>query len=114
MRTITTVGVVLTLLAAARPRRDARAAAMAMAADTVTACMPAAPCAAAGLHADKRHSDDAYTKAASDEADRLLNSKLKSICRGCWASAAISGRDGLCPAPPARGGAADNSTMMPS
>ncbi len=25
----------------------------------------------------------AYTKAASDEEDRLLNSKLKSICRGC-------------------------------
>jgi hypothetical protein len=32
---------------------------------------------------DKRHADDPYTKAASEEEDRLLNSKLKSICRGC-------------------------------
>jgi hypothetical protein len=33
--------------------------------------------------ADRRHSNDAYMKAASDETDKLLNSKLKSICRGC-------------------------------
>jgi hypothetical protein len=32
---------------------------------------------------DRRHGNDAYTKAASDEQDTLLNSKLKSICRGC-------------------------------
>jgi hypothetical protein len=32
---------------------------------------------------DRRHSNDAYTKAVSDERDKLLNSKLKSICRGC-------------------------------
>jgi len=32
---------------------------------------------------DRRHGDDAYTKAASDDRDKLLNSKLKSICRGC-------------------------------
>jgi hypothetical protein len=32
---------------------------------------------------DRRHGNDAYTDAASDETDKLLNSKLKSICRGC-------------------------------
>jgi hypothetical protein len=32
---------------------------------------------------DRRHGNDAYTKAASDERDKLLNAKLKSICRGC-------------------------------
>jgi hypothetical protein len=32
---------------------------------------------------DRRRGDDAYVKAASDENDKLLNSKLKSICRGC-------------------------------
>jgi hypothetical protein len=32
---------------------------------------------------DRRHGDDAYVKAATDENDKLLNSKLKSICRGC-------------------------------
>jgi len=32
---------------------------------------------------DRRHGKDAYTKAASDERDKLLNSQLKSICRGC-------------------------------
>jgi hypothetical protein len=32
---------------------------------------------------DHRHGSDAYTNAASEEADKLLNSKLKSICRGC-------------------------------
>ena len=31
----------------------------------------------------RRHGNDAYTKAASDEIDRLLNSQIKSICRGC-------------------------------
>jgi hypothetical protein len=29
---------------------------------------------------DRRH---AYIKAASDERDKLLNTKPKSICRGC-------------------------------
>lgn len=38
---------------------------------------------AGAFAADKRHADDPYIKAASDEEDRLLNSKLKSICRGC-------------------------------
>ena len=32
---------------------------------------------------DKRHGNDAYTKAASEEEDHLLNNKIKSICRGC-------------------------------
>ena len=31
----------------------------------------------------RRHANDAYIKAASDERDNLLNTKLKSICRGC-------------------------------
>ena len=32
---------------------------------------------------DRRHGDDTYIKAASDERDKLLDTKLKSICRGC-------------------------------
>jgi hypothetical protein len=31
----------------------------------------------------RRHGDDSYIKAASDERDKLLNAKIKSICRGC-------------------------------
>jgi hypothetical protein len=31
---------------------------------------------------DERHGNDAYTKAASEKQDKLLNSKLKDICRG--------------------------------
>jgi hypothetical protein len=30
-----------------------------------------------------RHGNDSYIKAASDDRDKLLNTKLKSICRGC-------------------------------
>ena len=30
-----------------------------------------------------RHGNDSYIKAASDERDKLLTTKLKSICRGC-------------------------------
>jgi hypothetical protein len=38
----------------------------------------------ASFAGDRRHGGgDAYVKAASDENDKLLNSKLKSICRGC-------------------------------
>jgi hypothetical protein len=37
----------------------------------------------AQLAGDRRHGNDAYTQAVSDEHDKLLNSKLKSICRGC-------------------------------
>jgi hypothetical protein len=32
---------------------------------------------------DRRHGNDSYIKAASDERDKLLTTKLKSICRGC-------------------------------
>ena len=31
----------------------------------------------------RRRGNDNYVKAASDERDKLLNTKLKSICRGC-------------------------------
>jgi len=30
-----------------------------------------------------RRGNDNYVKAASDEREKLLNTKLKSICRGC-------------------------------
>lgn len=33
--------------------------------------------------ADGHHPDDASTKAAAEQEDRLLGNKLKSICRGC-------------------------------
>ena len=37
-----------------------------------------------GLSAgDRHHGNDAYAKAASEEEDKLLNTKIKSICRGC-------------------------------
>jgi hypothetical protein len=32
---------------------------------------------------DRRHGDDAYVKAAAEEEDKLLSTKIKSICRGC-------------------------------
>jgi hypothetical protein len=32
---------------------------------------------------DRRHRDDADVKAASEEQDKLLDGKIKSICRGC-------------------------------
>ena len=35
------------------------------------------------LAGDRRHDSDAYVKAASEEEDKLLNTKIKSICRGC-------------------------------
>jgi hypothetical protein len=31
----------------------------------------------------RRRGNDTYIKAASDERDKLLMTKLKSICRGC-------------------------------
>lgn len=37
----------------------------------------------AQIAGDHRHGNDAYMNAASDETDKVLNSKLKSICRGC-------------------------------
>lgn len=30
-----------------------------------------------------RHGNNSYIKAASDDRDKLLNTKLKNICRGC-------------------------------
>jgi hypothetical protein len=33
--------------------------------------------------ASRRHGNDAYLKAAEAERDKLLDTKLKSICRGC-------------------------------
>jgi hypothetical protein len=32
---------------------------------------------------DRRRGNDAYMNAASEEEDKLLNTKIKSICRGC-------------------------------
>jgi hypothetical protein len=36
-----------------------------------------------GLAGDRRHANDDYVKAASAERDKLLNTQIKSICRGC-------------------------------
>jgi len=40
-----------------------------------------------GMHgtefAGGRHGNDSYAKAASEERDRLLDTQIKSICRGC-------------------------------
>lgn len=32
---------------------------------------------------DQRHANDDYVKAAAEEEDKLLDSQIKSICRGC-------------------------------
>ena len=32
---------------------------------------------------DRRHANGEHVKAAAEEEDRLLDSKVKSICRGC-------------------------------
>ena len=32
---------------------------------------------------DRRHGNDTYVNAASEERDRLLDKEIKSICRGC-------------------------------
>jgi hypothetical protein len=39
--------------------------------------------AGGGFASDRRHGDDAYVKAAAEEEDKLLNTRVKSICRGC-------------------------------
>ena len=36
-----------------------------------------------GLAGELRHADDDCVKAESTERDRLLNTQIKSICRGC-------------------------------
>ncbi|MGF6308069.1 hypothetical protein ABIB82_001700 [Bradyrhizobium sp. i1.8.4] len=81
MRTITTAGLLLTLLAAAMPPVDARGGHGH--GGGLHGMHAGGANRGGGFAADKRHADDPYTKAASDEEDRLLNSKLKSICRGC-------------------------------
>jgi hypothetical protein len=37
----------------------------------------------AGFAADRRHANDSYIKAASEERDKLLDTQIKSICRDC-------------------------------
>ena len=37
----------------------------------------------AGFAGGRRRGNDNYIKAASQEREKLLNTKLKSICRGC-------------------------------
>ena len=32
---------------------------------------------------DQRHANDDYVNAAAEEEDKLLDNKIKSICRGC-------------------------------
>ena len=32
---------------------------------------------------DQRHANDDYVKAATQEEDKLLDTKIKSICQGC-------------------------------
>jgi hypothetical protein len=32
---------------------------------------------------DRHHGNDAYAKATSEEEDKLLNTRIKSICCGC-------------------------------
>ncbi|WP_420964576.1 hypothetical protein [Bradyrhizobium sp. B120] len=80
MRTIATAGLLLTLVAAAMPPADARGG---HGHGGLHGMHAGGAGRGGGFAADKRHADDPYTKAASDEEDRLLNSKLKSICRGC-------------------------------
>ncbi|MGO4715009.1 hypothetical protein [Bradyrhizobium sp. 2TAF24] len=36
-----------------------------------------------GFARDGRKADDKYVHAASDELDRLLNQRMKNICRNC-------------------------------
>ncbi len=38
---------------------------------------------AAPIAGNRAHGNDAYVKAASEERGKLLNTKIKSICRGC-------------------------------
>jgi hypothetical protein len=83
MRTFTAAGLLLALLAGALPAADARGGhAFARDGGHMRGVHGGASGAGA-LAAGQRHANDPYTKAASDEEDRLLNSRLKSICRGC-------------------------------
>ncbi|WP_143271519.1 hypothetical protein [Bradyrhizobium mercantei] len=82
MRMITRAGLLLTLVAAAMPPADARGG-HGHGGGHSHGMHAGGAMHGGGLADDKRHGDDPYAKAASDEEDRLLNSKLKSICRGC-------------------------------
>ena len=81
MWTFTTAGLLLTLVAAAMPPADARGGHGH--GGGLHGMHAGGASRGGGFAADKRHADDPYTKAASEEEDRLLNNKLKSICRGC-------------------------------
>ncbi|WP_338827479.1 hypothetical protein [Bradyrhizobium sp. 27S5] len=80
MRTITTAAL-LTLLAIAIPPADARGGHGH--GGGLHSMHTGGANRGGGFAEDKRHGNDPYTKAASDEEDHLLNNKLKSICRGC-------------------------------
>ena len=41
------------------------------------------PAHGAALAGDQRHANDSYVNAAAQEEDKLLDTKIKSICRGC-------------------------------
>ncbi|NEU94918.1 hypothetical protein [Bradyrhizobium uaiense] len=81
MRTIMMVGL-LTLVAAAMPPVDARGG-RGHGGGHSHGMHAGGAIRGGGFAGDARHGNDVYTNAASDEEDRLLNSKLKSICRGC-------------------------------
>lgn len=84
MRTMTTAGLILAMLAATLPAAGARGGGHGHGGGMHSHGMHVGGADGAGAFAgDKRHADDAYTKAAAEEEDRLLNNKLKSICRGC-------------------------------
>ena len=83
MRTITTIALGLAMLAAI-PAADARGGhGSGRGGLHIHGMHVGGASGAGGFAADRRHADDAYTKAAADEEDRLLARKLKSICRGC-------------------------------
>ncbi|MEN3346647.1 MAG: hypothetical protein V7632_282 [Bradyrhizobium sp.] len=83
MRTITTMGLILAMLAISLPAADARGGHGFGRGGGGLHMHGMHVGGAGGFATDRRHADDPYTKAASDEEDRLLNQKLKSICRGC-------------------------------
>ena len=83
MQTIFAAGIALTMIAATMAAAGARGGHGGHGGFHMRGMRTGGADGAGGLAADKRHADDPYTKAASEEEDRLLNSKLKSICRGC-------------------------------
>lgn len=83
MRTIFAAGLALTMLAATMAAAGARGGHGGHSGFHMHGMRVGAAGGAGAFTTDKRHADDPYTKAASEEEDRLLNNKLKSICRGC-------------------------------